>query len=109
MRWLHTRTQVLLGLASIVAPPAAWANALIPAVNAYRNTSVFYFLFGGILLIEAGCFRLGLRRMHLASILWRVLPINALENALTQGLTGCKDLEIMFSDSGGKHAISSSR
>ncbi len=97
MRWLHTRTQVLLGLASIVAPPAAWANALIPAVNAYRNTSVFYFLFGGILLIEAGCFRLGLRRMHLASILWRVLLLNA-ASSLAGWLLMRSDLRPMFMD-----------
>jgi len=57
-------------------PSLVLANALIPAINSYRNTPAFYFVFAVIVLIETLCVRLWLRQMHLVSVAWRVVLIN---------------------------------
>jgi len=58
----------------------ALANGLIPAINAYRNTPEFYFVFAVVVFIEAVCLRLLLRPMHIASVLWRVVILNAVSS-----------------------------
>ena len=61
-------------------PSLVWANGLIPAVNAYRNTPAFWFVFTVVVLIESVCVRLWLRPIHMASALWRVLVLNAVSS-----------------------------
>jgi hypothetical protein len=61
-------------------PSLALADGLIPAVNAYRNTPAFWFVFAVVVLIESVCARLWLRSVHLLSALWRVLVLNAVSS-----------------------------
>ncbi len=71
---------ILTASALALYPSLALANGLIPAINAYRNTSAFYFVFTGVILFEALCVRLWLRRPHFALVLWRVVVLNAVSS-----------------------------
>lgn len=68
---------ILAVVITFVWPPLALADGLIPAINAYRNTPEFYFVFAVVVLIEAVVIRLWVRQMPLASVLWRILVLNA--------------------------------
>lgn len=73
---MRRNRHIIIALVLAMVPSLALANALIPAVNAYRNTPAFYFVFCAIILIEGICIRLCIRRMHIASVLWRVVVLN---------------------------------
>ena len=64
----------------------AWADGLIPAVNAYRPTPVFCFVFWVVILIESIWLRLWFRPLHYGSVLWRVLLLNAVSSLAGYGL-----------------------
>ncbi len=68
---------ILAVMAVLLLPCCALANAIIPQITAYRDTPVFHVLFVAVVLVESLCARLWLRRMHFASVLWRVALINA--------------------------------
>ena len=67
-------------LAAFVMPSVAVANGLIPAINAYRNTPEFGFIFAIVVLLETVCVRLSLRRLHFVSVLWRIILVNGVSS-----------------------------
>ena len=75
-RYSHILTAACLAL----SPSLALANGFIPAVNAYRNTLAFWFVFAVVVLIESVCARMWLRPIHLVSAVWRVLVLNAVSS-----------------------------
>ena len=72
-RWSHILPATVVAL----FPSVALADGLIPAINAYSHTPVFYFTFAAVVLIESVCIRLWLGRMPFLSVLWRVVLLNA--------------------------------
>jgi hypothetical protein len=68
---------ILAAMVIVLFPSAVLADGLIPAVNAYSNTPVFYFMFATVVVIEVVCLRLWLGRMPLPALLWRVVLLNA--------------------------------
>ncbi len=73
-------SRLLAALAFVLSPSAVLADGLLPAINAYSNTSVFYFMFAVVVLIETACIRLWLRRVPLLAVLWRVVLLNAVSS-----------------------------
>ena len=67
---------LVVGLGAMLVPSMALANALIPAINTYRDSPDFYWLFTAIVIIEGLSLRLMLRDMHFASVLWRTALLN---------------------------------
>lgn len=59
-------------------PASALANALLPELNAFRDTPVFYVMFSVAVLLESLCLRLWFfKAMHYGSVLWRVVLLHA--------------------------------
>lgn len=73
-------SQIFLAAVLLLWPLLAMANGLIPAVNAYRNTLAFWFVFAVVVLLEAVCVRLLLRPIHLISAIWRIFVLNAVSS-----------------------------
>ena len=74
---MKRRSHILPATVVALFPSVVLADGLIPAINAYSHTPVFYFTFAAVVLIESVCLRLWLGRMPFPSVLWRVVLLNA--------------------------------
>lgn len=77
---MKRQPNILAAFVVALCPSFALANGLIPAINAYRNTPEFGFIFAIVVLMETLCVRLWLRRLHLTSVLWRMVLINGVSS-----------------------------
>lgn len=78
----RNRTGIWLGLAVVMAPVTASANALIPALwlNAYRSGVDFWYSFSVVILIESVLAWLWVRPMRYGKVLWRMVVVNAVSS-----------------------------